>query len=358
MFPPDDSADAAFEPRVDPPETRAALFDILFRRSADGIAITTKPTRTGERALEQLNPSGCAILGVHFDQWYGKTPAQLFQKNQALMALFTRDEELTLEVRLHQKRLAVGTGLTLSDGRRMVILHDVTERRDLGSRREAISAAITHDLRNPLMSIAGYLDLALHAEDNSPDQREFMLRSQSAAQKLYEGLNSLTDLAWLEAGMPLKHEPVRLDDVVESTIKKVQVLAAQKTVTFAVAIQHPMPVVMGDSEQLQNALYNIIHNAVIYSFPETVVAIHAWSDDRQAHLTVADQGIGIAQDEIDAIFDRLFRSKDERVRAVSGAGLGLTIARRIAQRHGGTLWVNSTLNKGSTFTLSLPAVEA
>jgi signal transduction histidine kinase len=134
-------------------------------------------------------------------------------------------------------------------------------------------------------------------------------------------------------------------------------MARDKQITLAVAIQDPLPLVMGDEERLYQAIYNLVHNALLYSYNQTVVAVHSWGDMREVFFSVADQGIGIAEAEIDTIFDRLYRSTDERVKALPGAGLGLTIAKRIILSHGGNIWVNSTLDDGSKFTFALPSVE-
>ena len=108
---------------------------------------------------------------------------------------------------------------------------------------------------------------------------------------------------------------------------------------------------------MEIAIYNILHNAISYSQPEQTIAIHAWSDTHEAYCSVADRGIGINDDELELIFDRLYRSRDERVQAMHGGGLGLTIARTIIRRHGGDIWASSNLHDGSTFTFVLPTVS-
>jgi signal transduction histidine kinase len=122
-------------------------------------------------------------------------------------------------------------------------------------------------------------------------------------------------------------------------------------------VQDPMPNVMGDPERIQVAIYNLLHNAILYSNAEQTVAIHAWGDAQEAYVSVADRGIGISDDELELIFDRLYRSRDERVRDTPGGGLGLTMARTIITRHGGDIWAVSNLGIGSTFTFVLPAVR-
>jgi signal transduction histidine kinase len=87
------------------------------------------------------------------------------------------------------------------------------------------------------------------------------------------------------------------------------------------------------------------------------VVVHAWHQDTDVYYTVADQGIGISEDDLEKIWDRLWRSADERVREIPGGGIGLAFARSIIKRHGGSISVESDLNEGSTFTFSLPLTQ-
>jgi two-component system sensor histidine kinase VicK len=115
---------------------------------------------------------------------------------------------------------------------------------------------------------------------------------------------------------------------------------------------------MGDRQRLKLVIHHLLHNAIVYSPPDQTIAIHAWGDEHEVYCSVADRGIGIADDELELIFDRMYRSRDEHVREIPGGGLGLTIARTVIERHGGDIWATSNYGEGSTFTFVLPAVEA
>ena len=114
---------------------------------------------------------------------------------------------------------------------------------------------------------------------------------------------------------------------------------------------------MGDPVRLQLVIHNILHNAIIYSKPEGNIVIHGWGDENEIYCSIADRGIGIADTELEMIFDRMYRSRDERVTDIHGGGIGLTVAKTIIKRHGGDLWASSNFDEGSTFTFVLPAVE-
>lgn len=328
------------------------LHDFIFRSSAEGILIADEAN-----TIQRVNPAAAAMTGLPVEQMVGRRPQDCFQQFPALVNLLTRTGDQMLDVRLPKRRLATGIATTLTSGSRVVILQDVTEKYELESRREALAKAVTHDLRNPISAIEGYADLVSKFGDLNAQQQRFLGRIRQTAVKLHDVAGALVDLAWMEAGMPLSRAPLHLNDLINHAVRKLSGLAAAHRITIAVSLQSPMPPVMGDAEHLETAIFNLLHNAIIYSHPEQTVAVHAWGDTHDAYCAVADQGVGIADDEIDQVFDRMYRSRDERVREIPGGGLGLTLARAIIQRHGGDIWASSNLNAGSTFTFVLPIVE-
>ncbi|MDX1995954.1 MAG: ATP-binding protein [bacterium] len=337
---------------TEPGASRSQIHEVVFRSTSDGIITTTS-----EGVLEHVNPAGAAMLALKPEDMIGKTPRHAFNTNMPLINLFTRSGEQTLDVRLPRRRLAVGFGTTLESGERLVMLQDVTEKRDLENRREALIKAMSHDLRNPISAISGFADLVIKFGDLNDQQTKFVTRIRQTATKLYDVVGDLVDLAWIEAGMPLEHKPIQLRDVINDAVDRVTPLAHGHKIIIATSIQNPMPTVMGDPMRLGQVIYNLLHNAILYSHPEQTVVIHGWGDTTEVYCSVADRGIGISDDELQLIFDRMYRSRDEHVRNLSGGGLGLTMAKTIIARHGGDIWASSNLGEGSTFTFVLPVVQ-
>jgi signal transduction histidine kinase len=333
------------------PDTLASEF--VFRRSSNGILIAG-----ADGILEQINPAAAALLGVAVANVLGRPPERSFADNAALVNLFLRADDQILDVRLPRRRLATGIATTLTDGRRVVLLQDVTEQRELDARRDAFIATMAHDLRNPIAALVGYADLVGSLGNLSAEQERFLGRIQQTATKLNDFAADLVDLAWVEAGMPLKHVPIQLKQPIERVIQELTPTAEAKQITIFVSVQDPLPMIMGDPDRIQMVIRNLLRNAILYSDDEQTVMIHAWGDAQEAYCSVADRGFGISDEEIELVFDRMYRSKDERVQNTPGAGLGLTVARRIINRHGGEIWATSNPGKGSTFTLRLPAVNA
>lgn len=335
---PDDVSDSRYE-----------SYNFVFRSTADGILIAD-----AARQIENANPAALAMLDVTREKLIGSKPETIFRKLPTLVSLLQKNEDVTIDVRLPRKRLAVGIGTTLSNGKRLVLLQDVTEKRDLESRRESLVGTMSHDLRNPISALGGFAELIGKFGDLNDSQQRFVTRIRQTTTKLYDTVGSLVDLAWIEAGMPLAHEPISLVTTINRAVKDLTSLAHDKHITIAVSLQNPLPTIMGDPERIYVVVYNLIHNAIMYSFEYQTVAVHAWSDLAEVYFSVADRGIGITEDEVELVFDRLYRSRDERVRETPGGGLGLTVARTILQRHGGSVSVASQLGLGSTFTVVLP----
>jgi signal transduction histidine kinase len=327
-------------------------YDFVLRTTSDGILIADR-----DGNIEKLNPAAAGMLGVTLEDALARPVDRVFFQNPALLNLFNRSGDQTLDVRLPRRRLAVGVATTLASGQRLVLLHDVTERRELESRREALSKALQHDLRNPISAITGFSDLIGKSGELSESQTRFLTRIRQTSSKLIEMIAPLVDLAWIEAGMPLEHRPIQLRDIINETVNSVTSLAHSHKIVIAVSVQNPMPVVMGDPQRLGQVVHAMLHNAIVYSKQEQTVVIHAWGDTDEVYCSVADRGIGIADDELDLVFDRMYRSRDEYVREIAGGGLGLTLARTIITRHGGDMWAASNLGQGSTFTFVLPTVE-
>jgi signal transduction histidine kinase len=335
-----------------PGDIRLQAFAFILHSSSDGIFLANP-----QQVIIQVNPAAAAMLGITVEQMIGKHARQCFSQNPALVNLFTRSGDQMLDVHLPRRRLAAGIATTLAGGERLVLLQDVTEKRELEARREALVKRVAHDLRNPISALEGFAELVTKFGALNPQQQKFLTRIRQTATKLYDVVESLVDLAWIEAGMPLAHVPFQLGTLIQHSVSQLTSLALQRNIVMAVSVQDPIPVIIGDPQRIQMVIYHLLHNAIMYSAPEQTVAIHAWADDREAYCSVADRGIGIADDELELIFDRLYRSRDERVRDTPGGGLGLTIARTIIQRHGGDIWAASNLGQGSTFTFVLPTIR-
>ncbi len=332
--------------------TTEAAFEFVFHATNNGIVLTD-----ADGVIRRINPALAGMLLLSIDECLGQRPAVVFRTRHGLVELLAKHGEQVRQIRLPKKRLAFGTGVDLPDGGRVAVVQDITEQEDLESRRSALVDAIAHDLKNVISALTGFADLVEKAGPLNERQRQFLHRVLQNANKLNGVILPLVDLAWIEAGMPFRHEPCRLGILIHQAVSQLSDMAREKSITIAISTQEPMPVVIGDPERLQQVVYTLLHNAILYSPREVTVVVHAYQQGAEVICTVADPGPGIPAAELDLIFNRLYRSEDEAVRDLPGGGIGLTLAQAVVTRHGGDIWAESEHGKGSTFTFVLPSAR-
>jgi signal transduction histidine kinase len=172
-------------------------------------------------------------------------------------------------------------------------------------------------------------------------------------------VSEMLSVAEIEAGsLKLHGGDVRLDALFERLRAEVEPMAEQKQIKLAFDLPPKFPVIYGDIDKLVLALHNLIGNAIKYTPAGGQVTISMRADGTRVTVEVADTGIGVRPEEHERIFDRFYRAKDPRVSKITGTGLGLALSREVARIHGGDVTVQSEIDKGSTFTLTVPLGKA
>jgi two-component system sensor histidine kinase SenX3 len=263
--------------------------------------------------------------------------------------------ELVDPVLSEQTAVLAHTVLAGSSGHVVVTLEDITDARRLDAVRRDFVANVSHELKTPVGGLSLLAEAAFEAADDPPAVRHFTRSMSREAARLARLVQELIDLSRIQGGEPLP-EPatVRVADLVSDAVERARLNADAKHIAIVVGDLSGLSV-WGDARQLATACANLLDNAVAYSPDDTRVAIGAKQVDGEVDISVADQGIGIAPDDRDRIFERFYRADPARSRATGGTGLGLAIVKHIVGNHGGRVSVWSDEGRGSTFTLHLPA---
>jgi signal transduction histidine kinase len=237
----------------------------------------------------------------------------------------------------------------------LVVIYDVTQQRVSDASRNAFVAHVTHELRTPLTSIRLYLETAATDGENDPAIRAKCLNViLQESRRLEHVVSEMLSASEIEAGaMQLNWDDVRLDALFAGLKADYEGLAQEKKLQFLFEMPPKYPVIRADRERLSLALHNMIGNAIKYTPAGGAVKIALRVEGRQILVDVVDTGIGIDEKEQEKVFERFYRSKDPRVLKITGSGLGLALARDIVRLHGGDITLQSQINKGSTFTLTL-----
>ena len=246
----------------------------------------------------------------------------------------------------------------------ILVFHDITEIQRLETVRSDFVANVSHELRTPLTAIRGYVETLLHNPPTEPeDARQFLTiiaRHSERLSRLTEDLLVLSDLESGARKMTLK--PVEAGHLIQRVLEVFWDRAAKKNVTLSYAVPTELPMILGDSDRLQQLFINLVDNAVKYNSPGGSVTITGRHVDSGAHaeveIAVIDTGAGISEKDLPRLTERFYRVDKARSREMGGTGLGLAIVKHIVQAHGGELKIESALNKGTTVRVFLPAVVA
>ncbi len=217
------------------------------------------------------------------------------------------------------------------------------------------SSDASHELRTPLTVLRTQLETALASRMSPTEIRKIVARCLDEAIRMGAILENLLLLGRGDSGQPLiKRERVRLDDLLKETHDECVILASQKSIEVRIENTDNV-LIWGDRQRLRQMILNLVDNAIKYSGEKSVITLTLSSNNGEATVAVRDQGIGIPRSEISRIFDRFYRVERARSRTLGGSGLGLAIVKWIVDAHGGTIAVKSAVDKGSEFTVSLPA---
>ena len=238
----------------------------------------------------------------------------------------------------------------------VIIFHDITDIRQTEKMRRDFVANVSHELRTPLSAIAGYSETLLDgALEDQAVCGDFINVIHRHSLRLTQLVEDLLDLSKLESP-DFKPElvPVSLQGLLQQVISLVEDKAQDKDIQISVTIQEPLPLVMADMSSMQQVLTNLLDNAIKYTPSQGRLHVSAFDNGKgKVQVEVSDTGIGIEAKYLPRIFERFYRVDKARSRDLGGTGLGLSIVKHIVQLHGGEIWVESTVNQGSTFSFTL-----
>jgi len=239
----------------------------------------------------------------------------------------------------------------------LVLFHDITELKRIDQVRRDFVANVSHELRTPLSILRGYIETLLDSPKTSSEELTRILRVMERHSNRLELLvEDLLTLAQLESGNPdLQLANVDLPSFFRDMIHDWEKKFTGKQLNIVVDVPSELSPICVDRTRLQEALYNLLDNAVKYSRERGEIRLSARQCDGETELIVSDQGIGIAKEDLPRIFERFYRADKARSPdKVRGTGLGLAIVKHIAQLHGGRVEAESELGKGTTIRVLLP----
>jgi len=236
-------------------------------------------------------------------------------------------------------------------------MQDITHLKDLERLKNEFVSTVSHDLRSPLTSIRGFVDLIEMAGALNEKQQEFASKIRKGVTDITELITDLLDLGRIETGADFKCEPLDLGEVIKESVDTLRGHVASKKHQLEVYMPANLSPVFGNRLRLGQVVKNLLSNAVKYTPPNGQIRLWSEEQDSQILVHVNDTGIGMSAQDQRQLFQKFYRIKTPETDDIPGTGLGLVITKSIVEKHGGRIWVDSERGKGSTFTFLLPVYD-
>ncbi len=343
---------------------------VLIDRLSDGV-MATDP----EKRIVLANPAFLRMVGWKGGNAINKTVSEIgtFSELEEMIdkALAMPPEEfaeLTEELKPGEGRqeiILAARCFPFRDrlGRNLgtvTVLHDITTMRQMDQLKSDFVSMVSHEIQSPMNSVLAQLKVILDglAGDLTPKQRDMLTRAAEKIKGLSELSSELLDLAKIEAGLVTQEkEKLDIGEILEDQVKFHEEKAKAKEIKLSLEPLPDLPPILGSRYNLEEVISNLISNAIKYTPEGGQVTVSAKLEDEYVRVSVADTGYGIPKEDIDRIFERFYRVKDDNTRSISGTGLGLAIVKSIVEAHNGTISVESEVGKGSTFHVLLPVMR-
>lgn len=237
-------------------------------------------------------------------------------------------------------------------------LSDITRQHELQQTKNDVMALVSHEMRTPLTAIQGMSELLAQFDFDPARAREMSVAIHDEAKRLTRMISQYLDITRLEAGATvLRRSAVRVEALVERTLLMLDPWAAERGIRLTRNLGFATSPVLADADLLSSAVSNLVSNAIKYSPRDTEVVISAKNTANGVSIEVTDQGYGIPEDSLNRVFEKFYRVPRVEDVDVPGTGLGLALVREIAELHGGSVAVRSSVGSGSIFTLWIPCSE-
>lgn len=323
-----------------------------------------------ERRIVLLNPAAQHLLGCSEDV-VGKPVEAVFEAevveqvfpltSMSITSRRTRSHEVTLVQNESKRALKVVSSPVLFEEGTPIgtvfVLDDVTHEKEIEQMKSDFVALVSHELRTPLTSIYGYTRLILDGKTGGVNEatRDKLVRVERQALRLSHLIADLLDLSRIESGrLELRMEPISVREIAWSRLEDFRSPAEEKNIELSFEAPEDLPPVRGDAERIGQVLTNLLSNAIKFTPPGGKVRVRLRREGNLLSVQVIDTGTGIPPEERHKIFDKFHQVRNIQTRQHGGTGLGLAIAKSIVEAHGGHIWVDSELGKGSDFRFVLP----
>ncbi len=307
------------------------------------------------------NPAAWQVFGFSIDSEVGQ-PIEKVITQKGLLTLLqdTKTEERSAEITIREDQVYLATvSSVIAEGQRVgrvCVLRNVTQFKELDALKSDFVSTVSHDLRTPLALMRGYATMLEMVGQLNDQQANYVRKIVGGVEGMSRLVNNLLDLGRIEAGVGLQPETISANDIVTRVVNAFQIQANQKKIQLRTEFSSQTSDLMieADPALLQQALQNLVDNAIKYTRNEGKITVRVQPQAERVIFEVSDTGIGIAPMDQPRLFEKFYRGPQATSQEHLSSGLGLAIVRSIAERHNGQVWAESQLGKGSTFYIAIP----
>ncbi|HJQ40350.1 MAG TPA: PAS domain-containing sensor histidine kinase [Thermoanaerobaculia bacterium] len=350
-------------------------FSLLFQKAAFGGALSRLP----EGTFIDVNEGFEQLFGISRDEAIGRTSVELGINRdvstraefleQLTRESFLRDQELTLFTKSGERKLCL-CNLTLIEleGQTYLLttLQDITQRkaaedalRAADRMKDEFLATLSHELRTPLTSIIGWSQMFLKLDVNPRDRRVGLESIRSSAMAQAKLIDDILDVSAITTGkMRVRREEIDLCAAIDAAVATVTPAAEAKRITLQLKLDRSIPPHLADPDRIQQIVWNLLSNAIKFSPKGSTVTVELRSEQESTAIDIIDEGPGIPSALLPYIFERFRQGDSSSTRPQAGLGIGLALAKSLAEIHGGGIDVESEVGRGTRFTVRLPAPAA
>jgi len=336
---------------------------------ADGIMVTDSVgsiTLVNRTMINMMKFSKQEVLGKTVNACFdNKEILSFIEKNQFYGSVFSQKNlEIVLKqsggeniVRISYQPLISHEESVMGS---IIVAKDITVQKAAQRNQSDFIAHVSHELRTPLNTIKSYVEMLMDDEVNNRETKiDFFNTINDEADRLARLINNLLNISKIEMGsLMINKDLIKTRDFLEDIFKSVESQAISKNIKIELLLPDKLSSLVMDKDQIRIAILNVLSNAIKYTPEDGSITFRAEEDESFIQIDITDTGYGISEEEIPHIFDKFFRSSDEKVKAHTGNGLGLALCRDIIKLHDGKIDVMSNIGQGTQFTLTLPTEDS
>src|SRR5258706_59301 len=331
-------------------ETERTKFGTILNSIQDGVLLLDQ-----ENKILVINPAAQKAFGLGFGELIGTPVLEAIQHPDfaGLLESITDNPLKYYEIAFDDGRVFSAQYSPIPEIGAVITLEDITHLKMLDRLKSDFIHTISHDLRSPLTSIMGYVELLDRVGPLNDQQKQFVHHVQNSIQSVTALVNDLLDLGRIEAGFDTRKDEVALETVLRYTLENLGRQIEDKEQQLQLNIVENLPIIRGNPIRMRQMTDNLLVNAIKYTPEKGAITVNLRLDGGQIIFEVADTGLGIPPTDQPHIFDKFYRASNAP-KGTPGTGLGLAIVKSIVDNHQGRIWVESTVGKGTKFTIVLP----